>query len=127
MVKCVGRSRARMFFMLREWWLNVVDSVLKRGRYASKARPYASINGEELSRCFTNRSETSAFYSVKVELRTQMQWAYLSTRARRISRLYSAARRGQDVIFLFVFRSKTRLLKSLGAVRNFVLRERMTT
>ncbi len=72
MLKGVGRSRG-MIFMRCEWWLNVVDSVLQCGRYALNARPYASISGEGLSRCFTNRSETSAFYSAKVELLTEMQ------------------------------------------------------
>ena len=72
MLKGVGRSRG-MNLMRCEWWLNAVDSGLKRGRTALNACPYASISGEGLSRCFTNRSETSAFYSVKVELRAEMQ------------------------------------------------------
>ena len=62
-----------MFFMLCERLLKAFDSVTKGGRYALIACRNVSISGEELSRCFTNHAETSAFYSEKNELRLVMQ------------------------------------------------------
>jgi len=73
-----------MIFMCFEWWLSEFDYMQRCSRNTSKSRSNDSRNGEELSRRFTNRSETSAFYGTKVELSTEMQWAYLSTRARRV-------------------------------------------